>query len=86
MYDLEVWSVLWERDTCAASVKELEEELAVEELTDDEVEMKEEKAWYDAKRALMVKENVGMKTGVGVEEEEDAGESERARENQGIKQ
>ena len=72
MYNLEVWSILWEQDTCAASVKDLEEVLAVEELMDKEVEMRKEKAQYDAKRALTVKENMGM----GVEEEEDVGESE----------
>ena len=70
MYDLEVWSILREQDTCMASVKELEEVLAAEESTDDEVEMRKEKACYDAKRAMMEKENMG------VEEEEDMGKGE----------
>ena len=51
-YDLEMWSILREQDTCAASVKELEEALAAEESTDDEAEMREEKKRYDAKRIV----------------------------------
>ena len=69
-YDLEVWLILHEQDTCTASVKELEEVLVAEESTDDEVEMRKEKACHDAKRAVMEKENVG------VEEEEDMGKGE----------
>ena len=37
-YDVEVWSILHEWDTCMALVKVLEEVLAVEELMDEEVE------------------------------------------------
>ena len=51
-YDLEVWSILHEQETCAASVKELEEVLAVEESMDDEAEMMKEKERYDAKRVV----------------------------------
>ena len=51
-YDLEIWSILRERETCAASVKELEEVLAAEESTDEEEEMREEKVRYDAKRVV----------------------------------
>ena len=76
MYDLEVWLILHEQNTCAASVKELEEVLAVEESTDDEAEMRKEKACYNAKRAVMGKENMGVETGMGVEEEEDMGKGE----------
>ena len=54
-YDLEIWSILCERDMCAASVKELEEVLAVEESTDEEVEMRKEKAQYNAKRAVTLR-------------------------------
>ena len=43
-YDLEVWSILREWDTCTSLVKELEEVLAVEESTDEEAEMTKEKA------------------------------------------
>ena len=57
-YDLELWLILWERDTCATSVKELEEALAAEELTDEEVEMGKEKVRYDAKRAMSVRQEV----------------------------
>ena len=53
MYDLEVWSILHEWDTCTASVKELEEVLAVEESTDDEAELRKEKERYDARRGAM---------------------------------
>ena len=53
MYDLEVWSILREREMCTASVKELEEVLVVEELTDKEVELGKEKARYDARRGAM---------------------------------
>ena len=44
MYNLEVWSILREWDTCAASVEELEEVLAAE--------MGKEKAQYDVKRSV----------------------------------
>ena len=49
-YNLEVWSILHEQDTCMELVKELEEVLVVEESTDDEAEMRKEKEWYDAGR------------------------------------
>ena len=52
MYNLEIWSILCERETCTASVKELEEVLAAEELMDDEAEMMKEKQRYDAKRVV----------------------------------
>ena len=57
-YDLELWSILRERDTCAASVKELEEALAAEESTDEEAEMREEKARYNAKRVVTARQEV----------------------------
>ena len=50
MYDLAVWSILCEWDMCMASVKELEEVLEAEELTDEEAELGKEKAWYNVKR------------------------------------
>ena len=74
-YDLEIWSILRERDTCAASVKELEEVLAAEESTDEEVEMRKEKAQYDAKRAVMSRREVVE------EEDKDGGESDRESES-----
>ena len=40
------------------SVKELEEVLVAEESTDEEVEMRKEKAQYDAKRVVTVREKV----------------------------
>ena len=52
MYDLEVWSILHEWDTCVASVKELEEVLEVEESMDEEAEMRQEKEWYNARRSV----------------------------------
>ena len=57
-YDLEIWSILREQEMCAASVKELEEVLAAEELTDEEAEMGEEKVRYDAKRVVMARQEV----------------------------
>ena len=48
-YDLEVWSILHERDTCTVLVKELEEMLAAEESMDEEAEMTEEKERYNAR-------------------------------------
>ena len=57
-YDLKVWSILREWDTCAASVKELEEVLAAEESTDKEAEMREEKVCYNAKRGAARQEVV----------------------------
>ena len=57
-YDLELWLILWEWDTCATSVKELEEALAAEESTDEEVEMGKEKVQYDVKRAVSARQEV----------------------------
>ena len=57
MYNIEVWSILCEQDTCAASVKELEV-LAAEESTDDEVEMRKEKECYNAKRVVTSRQEV----------------------------
>ena len=54
-YNLEVWSILHEQDTWVELVKELEEVLAVEELTDEEAEMRQEKVWYDAKRSQVAR-------------------------------
>ena len=70
MYDLEVWSILRERDTCAVSVKELEEVLAAEESMDEEVEMRKEKARSAVKRVMTVREKVVE------DEDEDGGEGE----------
>ena len=67
-YDLEIWSILHERETCAAAVKELEEVLAAEESTDKEVEMREEKVRYDAKRVVTARQEVV--------EDKDGGEGE----------
>ena len=74
-YDLEIWSILRERDMCAASVKELEEVLAVEESTDKEAEIRKEKARYNAKRAMMLRREVVE------EEDKDGGESDRESES-----
>ena len=65
-----MWSILQEWDTCAASVKELEEVLVAEESTDEEVEMGKEKARYDVKRVVMVRQEVL------VEQDKDEGEGE----------
>ena len=69
MYDLEMWSIIRERETCAASVKELEEVLAAEESTDEEAEMRDEKLRYDAKRVVTARQEV-------VEEDKDGDEGE----------
>ena len=69
-YDLEIWSILRERETCAALVKELEEVWAAEESTDEEAEMRDEKSCYDAKRVVTVRQEV-----MG-EEDKDGGEGE----------
>ena len=69
-YDIEVWSILRERDTCTASVKELEEVLAAEESTDDEAEMRKEKEHYDAKRVVTSRREVVE------EEDKDGGEGD----------
>ena len=52
-YDLEVWSILREQEMCMALVKELEEVLAAEELTDEEAELWKEKARYNVRRGAM---------------------------------
>ena len=50
LYNVEVWSILHEQDTCVMSLMELEEVLAVEELTDEEEELAQAKVHYEAKR------------------------------------
>ena len=70
MYNLEVWSILRERETCTASVKELEAVLAAEESTDEEAELWKEKARYDVRRGAMTRQEVI------VEEHRDEGEGE----------
>ena len=62
--------ILRERDTCTASVKELEEVLVAEESTDDEVEMRKEKERYNTRRGVMTQQEVV------VEECRDEGEGE----------
>ena len=80
MYDMEVWSIFHEQDTCAASVKELEEALAVEELTDEEAELAQEKVCYDAKRIQVAHQKVVIE---GREEEgKDEGESKEEEEEE----
>ena len=70
-YNIEVWLILHEQDTCAVSVKELEEVLVVEESTDDEAEMRKEKERYDAKRVMTLRREV-----VEEEEDKDGGEGD----------
>ena len=70
MYNLKVWLILCKWDTCASSVKELEEVLAVEESMDEEAEMTKEKAQYNAKRIVMAREKVVE------DEDEDEGKGE----------
>ena len=53
-----------------ALVKELEEVLAVEESTDEEAEMREEKVHYDAKRVVTARQEVME------EEDKDGGKGE----------
>ena len=69
-YDLELWLILHEWDTCAASVKELEEVLAAEESTDEEAELRKEKARYDVRRGTTTQQEVV------IEECRDEGEGE----------
>ena len=69
-YDLEVWAILCEWDTCTASVKELEEVLAAEESTDKEAELGKEKARYDVRRGSTTRQEVV------VEERKDESEGE----------
>ena len=75
-YNAEVWSILHEWEICVASVKGFEEALVEEEETDEEMKLRQEKAWYNAKRAVAVRKNVG------VEEEEDEGEGEGENESE----
>ena len=70
MYDVEVWSILCEWDTCAVLLKELEEALAEESLTDKDEEMAQEKVQYEAKRGVVVQLKVAVK------EDEDEGKDE----------
>ena len=75
MYDIEVWSIHHEWDTCAVLVKELEEALVAEGLIDEEAEMVQEKALYEAKRAVVVQQEVAV--------EEDQGEGESGGDEEG---
>ena len=53
---------------CVVLVKELEEALVAEELTNEEAEMVQENVLYEAKRAVVVQQEVAV--------EEDQGEGE----------
>ena len=53
MYNLEVWSILHEQDTCTALVKELEEVLEAGESTNEEAKMRQEKEQYNVKRSAV---------------------------------
>ena len=75
-YDMEVWSILNEWDTCIVFLKELEEALAEELLTNEDEGMAQEKAQYEAKRGVVVQQNVV------VEEDEDEGEDEGGSESE----
>ena len=80
MYDMEVWSILHEWDTCAVLVKELEEALVVVELTDEEAELVQEKVCYHANRSQVVHQKMVIE---GREEEgKDEGESEEEEEEE----
>ena len=58
------------------SVKELEEALVVEELTDEEVEMAQEKVCYNAKRGVVAQQEVVVK------EDQDEGKGEGGSESE----
>ena len=85
-YDLEVWLILHEQDTCMALVKELEEVLVAEDSMDNEVEMRKEKMCYDVKRSTARQQEVvfeehndegeGKGKSEGAKEEEDEDEDE----------
>ena len=77
-YNVEVWLILRKRETCVASVKELEEALVVEESTDEEMELRQEKVWYDVKRSQVACLKVVAKG----EEEEDKDEGESGSEEE----
>ena len=51
-YDMELWSILCEQETCKASVRELEEALAAEASTDEEEELVQERARDEVVRRL----------------------------------
>ena len=70
-YDVEVWSILCEQDTCAASVQQLEEALMEEESMDEEAELAQEKVHYNTKRGMVVCQEVVVE---GDDEGEDEGE------------
>ena len=76
-YNLEVWYIPRERETCTASVKELEEVLVAEESTDEEAEMREEKVHYDVERVVMARQEVMEdKDGSESEDESESDEEE----------
>ena len=85
-YDLEMWLILRERETCAASVKELEEVLAAEESTDEEAEMRDEKSRYDVKRVVTTRQEVVEEDKDGDEDEsEEEGESDEEEEDEPVR-
>ena len=72
---MEVWSILHEWDMCVVLVKELEEALVAEELTNEEAEMVQENVLYEAKRAVVVQQEVAV--------EEDQGEGKSRGDEEG---
>ena len=80
-YNLELWSILREQDTCAASVKELEEVLAAEESMDEEAELGKEKVRYNARRGATTRQEVIVKECRDEGESEGKGEDEEDEED-----
>ena len=70
-YDMELSSIIRERETCEASVKELEEALAAEASTDEEEALAEERLRDKVKRRLAARQR-GEESEEG-EDEEDEG-------------
>lgn len=78
-YDVEVWLILCEQDTCAASVQQLEEALTEEEAMDEEAELAQEKVPYNTKRGMVVCQEVVVE---GDDEVEDEGEGRSGSESE----
>ena len=87
-YDAEMWSIIRERETCKASVKELEEALEAEPLMDEEEELARERARDEATRQLAARQREKVEESEEEKEEEeeeaDAGDEDELEDSSGL--
>ena len=71
-----MWSIIRERETCEASVKELEEALEAEPSTDEEEELARERARDEVVRRLAARQKGKVEESEEEEEEQEEEEEE----------